>query len=164
MGKPVEKATMLTLAVGSSCRAASARGFTLLELLLVVALVAIVSAGISHSLPDERQVQLEVQAYRLAALLESARGASRLSGTPMQWQVTNDGFVWRGESPHSVDKLPTTWQISGISVDAVQPLVLGPEPVIAPQHVRLWLGTQPELGFYVGTDGVRPFSVSRNRP
>ena len=58
-----------------------ARGFTLLEMLLVVTIVAIASAGVSFALRDSGQTRLETQALRLAALLESARAQSRASGT-----------------------------------------------------------------------------------
>ena len=58
----------------------SAQGFTLLELLVVVALIAIATAGVSLSLRDSADSALERDATRLAALLETARAQARASG------------------------------------------------------------------------------------
>ena len=54
-------------AAGSSLRPRG-KGFTLLELLVVVALIAMATAGVSLSLRDSRQTQLEREAQRLVAL------------------------------------------------------------------------------------------------
>ncbi|EER57631.1 general secretion pathway protein H, partial [Acidovorax delafieldii 2AN] len=54
----------------------TARGFTLLELLVVISIMALATAGVSLALRDSGQTQLEREAARLAALLESA-GPSR---------------------------------------------------------------------------------------
>jgi type II secretion system protein H len=56
---------MQTLAVGN-------KGFTLIEMLVVLAIIAIGTAGVSLSLRDSAQSALERDAQRLAALLESA--------------------------------------------------------------------------------------------
>ena len=53
-------------------------GFTVLELLIVVAIVAMASAGVTLSLRDGKEVQLEREAERLVALLEAARARSQL--------------------------------------------------------------------------------------
>lgn len=126
-------------------------GFTLLELLLVIAIVAIASVGVSLAMRDSAQAQLETEAHRLAAVLEAARAQSRASGLPVRWRATATGFT--------VDDQPHTWTSSGIAASADQPLLLGPEPIIAPQSVRLWLTTQPQRSVRVATDGVRPFAI-----
>ena len=66
---------MQTLAAGSLKHRAT--GFTLLELLVVVAIVAMVSAAVGFAMRDSFAVQLEREAQRLSALLESARAQSR---------------------------------------------------------------------------------------
>jgi len=63
---------MPTLAAGNKT-AQGARGFTLLELLVVIALIAIATAGASLALRDSADSALDRDAQRLAALLETAR-------------------------------------------------------------------------------------------
>ena len=132
------------------------RGFTLLELLLVVAIVAIASVGVTLSMRDSSQSRLESEAQRLSAVLESARAQSRASGAPVRWQATDSGYTLNGT--------PQAWASNGISASSRQPLVLGPEPIIAPQSVRIWLTEQAQRSLVVATDGVRPFAVQGTAP
>ena len=74
--------SLLTIAPGAGAR--RARGFTLLELLVVVAIIAIATAGVSFAMRDSQATQLEREGQRLAALLESARAQSRSSGVPVK--------------------------------------------------------------------------------
>lgn len=149
-------------------------GFTLLELLVVLAIVAIGSAGVGFAMRDGAQNQLEREALRLSALLESARARSQLSGVPVRWQPTDKGFRFDGLSSQAGagtdTALPQTWlngdiradvDVDRTAVSAGQPaaLLLGPEPIIAPQSVTLSSRSQPEKRLKLGTDGVRPFSV-----
>jgi len=139
-------------------------GFTLLELLLVVAIVAIASVGVSLAMRDSAQAQLETEAQRLAAILESARAQSRAAGVPVRWRATGNGFSLDGLPPDTQDALPRTWTQPGVSASSAQPLLLGPEPLIPPQSVRLWLTDQPQKALRIATDGVRPFAVQASTP
>lgn len=140
------------------------QGFTLLELLIVVAIVALASAGVSLALRDSAQSRLDTQAQRLAALLESARAQSRTLGVPVRWRATPNGFAWDGLPATGPSPLPTGWTEDGVSASSAQPVLLGPEPLIPPQSVRLWLTDQPGRSLQVGTDGVRPFTVQNPPP
>lgn len=144
---------MPTLAAGSNLRlrASAARGFTLLELLLVIAIVAIASTSASLALRDSAHAALETEAQRLAAILELARAQSRSSGVPVRWSANPRGFA--------IDGKQQTWQVAGIQASSERPLLLGPEPLIAPQSVNLWRTEQPQRVLRVATDGVRPFEV-----
>ena len=51
---------------------------------------------------DSAQTQLEREAQRLAALLESARAQSRASGVPVRWQPTEAGFRFDGLPPENL--------------------------------------------------------------
>ena len=63
------------------------RGLTLLELLVVLAIIAISSAGVALAMRDNSQTQLEREAQRLIAKLEApacnlVRRVYRLFGAP----------------------------------------------------------------------------------
>lgn len=135
------------------------QGFTLLELLVVVALIAIATAGVSLSLRDSADSALERDATRLAALLETARAQARASGLPVVWRSTPSGFLFEGLPPPG---LPQSWLSASTRSAPAQRIVLGPEPLIAPQSIALTptLGSSPTL--WVSSDGLRPFRVQRS--
>jgi general secretion pathway protein H len=131
-------------------------GFTLIELMVVVAIMAIVTAGVGLALRDSSETQLEREAQRLAALLESARAQSRISGNPVRWRPTSTGFVIEGLAPSA----PTTpWLDANIHVPERRAIVLGPEPIIPAQRIRLVSTLDPSRSLTLATDGVKPFAV-----
>ena len=142
-------------------------GFTLLELIVVIAVVAIATAGVALSLRDSGQAGLEREADRLAALLEAGRAQSRASGAVVTWRPTLQGppgFTFEG-LPRGT--LPTGWLTTNINAqpigpdgNAVDTLVLGPEPIIAPQQVVLTANGTPPRSLRLSTDGLRPFNVT----
>jgi len=146
----------------------SSLGFTLIELLVVIALIAIGTAAVSFSLRDSSQTALERDAERLAALLESARARSRSSGVPVRWHPVDDSantantanaaFVFEGLPPQT---LPTQWLSPQTQVAANSLLMLGPDPIIGPQSVRL---QSPNFQLWVSTDGIQAFHVKRTAP
>jgi general secretion pathway protein H len=145
---------MRTSAVGNSLLA---RGFTLIELLVVIAIIAIATAGVSFALRDSQATQLERDAQRLAALLESARAQSRASGLPVRWRPTANGFQFEGLPPKS---LPDQWLSDTTRVEGQPTLVLGPEPIIGRQEVVLASRAAPGRTLHIATDGLRPFRVA----
>ena len=132
-------------------------GFTLLELLVVVALIAIASAGVSFALRDSQATQLEREAQRLSALLESARAQSRASGTPVSWHPVEGGFRFEGLA---ADALPGQWLSPDTRAEGNPVLTLGPEPVIGRQSLRLVSQVDGARALVIATDGVRPFAVA----
>ncbi|AMO23440.1 hypothetical protein GCM10027034_40640 [Ramlibacter solisilvae] len=133
-----------------------ARGFTLFELLIVVAIIAIASAGVSFALRDSQVTLLDREAKRLAALLESARAQSRASGVPVRWRTTGDGFRFEGVVAGT---LPDHWLAEGTHAQGPAVLVLGPEPIIGPQAVVLMSAAAPDVSVRIATDGLRPFAI-----
>ncbi len=138
-------------------------GFTLLELMVVVAIIAIASVGVAISLPNQNSVNLEREAQRLAALLDSARAQSRASGLLVRWKVTDDGFKFEGLKSKGSEELQNLshWTQAGIVLGDQKVLVLGPEPIIAKQTIVLQLEDQK---IQVSTDGLHPFAVSQIAP
>jgi general secretion pathway protein H len=146
-------------------------GLTLLELLVVLAIIGFAMAGVSLSLRDSRQTQLEREAQRLVALLEAARAQSRTSGVALIWQSTPEGFVIRPAQPQvqvlgnglqatastntSTPLAPRaeSWLTAGTqaaihssdipanNTAPVNAIVLGPEPILTPARITLSMPT-----------------------
>ena len=172
------KVRMRILALGNKLKTHIQRdiqnGFTLMELMVVVAIIAIASAGVMFAIPDASATALERDAQRLAALLDSARAQSRASGLAVTWHATPQGFKFDGlpqaknaNTGEMVDLVtfPTTWLSTDTSVADNTPsnrvLVLGPEPIIAQQEVVLLNGGR---SLTLGTDGIRPFGIKSSDP
>ncbi len=139
-----------------------AAGFTLIELMVVVALIAIASAVVSLGLRDPAETQLEREAARLVALLDSARTEARASGLAASWEPRAAGadaadFRFVGLPPSA--ELPTRWLAAGVSaeVPGARAVVLGPEPLIGAQRIVLRLGDRQ---LTLATDGLGPFAVA----
>jgi general secretion pathway protein H len=142
------------------------RGFTLLELMIVVAIIALATSAVSLALRDGDAVALERETLRLSALLESARAQSRTSGVPVYWRSTGDGFEFIGLPTPAPDAGGTNtgrrpWLSADTRALIAQPtgavlLQLGPEPLIAAQQVVLMQG---DRRLTLGTDGLSPFAV-----
>ena len=136
-------------------------GFTLIELMIVVALIAIASAVASLALRDPASTRLEHEGARLVALLEAARSEARAAGLSARWepraaQDGAEGFRFVGMPASS--ELPTQWLASGVTAEVLgaRAVVLGPEPLIGAQRVVLHLESQSLM---LATDGLGPFTV-----
>ena len=146
------------------------RGFTLLELMVVVAIAALATAGATLALRDGEATQLEREALRLSAMLEAARAQSRTTGVPVVWRARPEGFEFVDVRPRpdtatgSTSSIwgPRNWLAPETRAQIIQPpgaqtLVLGPEPLIAAQRLTLQLG---ERSLMLTTDGLSPFAVA----
>ena len=132
------------------------RGFTLLELLVVLTIMAMATAGVTLTLRDNADTALEREAQRLAALFESARAQSRASGVAVRWHTTAGGFRFEGLP---VSALPTRWLAEGTTVRGNSSVQLGPEPMIGAQAIELVNSAQPQRAIRIATLGLRPFAV-----
>ena len=157
---------MPTSAAGSKRPTALPPGFTLLELLVVVALIAVATAGVSLSLRDSAHSALQRDAERLAVLLETGRAQARANGLPVVWRTQDippnavQSFVFEGLPPPG---LPQNWLAPSTRATSGSAITLGPEPLIEPQAVALSAPQSPGQTLWVVTDGLRPFKVQNTR-
>jgi general secretion pathway protein H len=137
------------------------KGFTLIELMVVVAVIAIAAALMSLAIPDPLSTQLEREAARLAALLESARAEARASGLAVRWEprpLGGEGADFRFIGLPPSNPLPQQWLGSGVRADVAgaRAVVLGPEPLIGAQRIVLSI---EDHRLVLATDGLGPFVV-----
>lgn len=77
----------------TACRSAKQRGFSLLEILIVLAIVGIVTGTVGLGIQAVRSEQdLRNDAQRLALLFELAQAEARSSGRPVLWQYDQQGY------------------------------------------------------------------------
>lgn len=149
----------------------AARGFTLLELLVVLSIMALATAGVGLALRDGGATLLQREGERLAMQLEVARAQSRASGVPVRWRSdAAGGFVFDGLPGAMGARRPWLDGATGVShISGVggaggagsnhAGLWLGPEPLIGAQQVVLVNAGLPGRMVVVATDGLRPFAV-----
>ena len=151
------------------------RGFTLIELMVVVAIIALAAGVASLAVRDPTETQLEREAARLSALLEAARTESRSLGIAVAWMpatlTASPPGLARGPANDSdaqaqfqfvglprSSALPTRWLNPDVSaeVQGASSVLLGPEPLIGAQRITLRLDRQR---LALATDGLGPFVV-----
>jgi general secretion pathway protein H len=83
------------------------RGFTLLEVLVVVAIIAVCSSLLIIAMPGEGALA-DREARRLAALVEAATAEARASGQPIQWTAERTGYsFWRRSEEGEWQRFPS---------------------------------------------------------
>lgn len=143
--------------------ARAVRGFTMVELLIVIALIAVASSVAALALRDPSATQLEREAARLAALLESARAEARAAGVTVRWVPGGETEDFRFVGLPSALALPTQWLGEGVSAEVLtdygpaSAALLGPEPVIGAQRIVLRADSQMLM---LATDGLGPFVLT----
>lgn len=106
------------------------RGFTLIEMLVVIMLMGVLIGLVSISVSPDEKGRLRVEAERLAQLLSLASEESRLTGKPIRWLASDNGYrflrvrkdgEWgeiRDNDTLRARTLPSGTQITGLSVNA----------------------------------------------
>jgi len=146
-----------------------AAGFTLLELLVVMAVIAVGVSLVVLTLPDADASRLDEEGARLSTLLETARAESRTSGVPVWWAppAADAPLVGAQGEPQQFQfvglpkalGLPTRWLDTRVRAQVVGAgaIVLGPEAILPAQRIVLSLG---ERRLELASDGLGPFTVA----
>ena len=136
------------------------RGFTLIEVMVVLAIIALGTALVALSIRDPASTRLEQEAARLVALLESARTEARTGGLDVIWVPGTDpqGDAFRFVGLPAAQQLPTHWLDDQVSAQVVGAAVvqLGPDAILPPQRIVLRLDDQR---LEIGSDGIAAFAV-----
>ena len=144
------------------------RGFTLVELLIVLAIVALAVGLVTLSLPDGDEGRLEEEGARLSALLDMARAEARVVGVPVRWlpRTADQAAPAAGAPDFQFVGLPTTTAMptrwldprTTASIQGSTSLVLGPEAILPAQRLVLRLG---DKRLELVSDGLGPFAPPR---
>ncbi|MDI9331627.1 MAG: prepilin-type N-terminal cleavage/methylation domain-containing protein [Alphaproteobacteria bacterium] len=137
-----------------------ASGFTLIELMVVLALVALVTALVAMGARPNPQEQLQQEGERLAVWLESVRAQARVENQPIVARLTPSGAELWGTIPPVQPRpvLPWLWADTH-PIPAT--LILGPEPILPPQSAALLSHAQAGTQVRLATSGVGPWRVAR---
>jgi general secretion pathway protein H len=148
------------------------RGFTLLELLVVMVIVGITLGMVSfNAMPDERQI-LQNDAQRIALLLQLARDEAIVRNRPIAFEaepdryrfLLRDGKTWQALQQDEMlrerefKRFPVTLSMSPPSPDQTTALriVFGREPVGIPFVLTLSIG---DAHVAIRADGIGHFVV-----
>jgi len=133
-----------------------AAGFTLMELLVVLAIIASASVAVVLSLRDSPQTRLQAEAERVIAVLEASRADARASNTAMRWHADDKGFQVHTLPANGTALQNMAWLHKGTQASP-EDVLISPEPVQA--RSRLTLRHDSGASLSIGTDGAAAFKV-----
>lgn len=159
-----------------------ASGFTLVELLVVLVVLAVTASLVNWSVAAARGHGLESTAEQLAASLEQVRWQAIATGRRMAWELPQTSSAagstmaegrWYEQTQDGMWQLrvtPATVALAGVALTLAQShatgdspmpmrLVLGPEPAGVAVCILLM---QEGSTVAVASDGMAPFTVRRD--
>jgi general secretion pathway protein H len=138
-------------------------GFTLLELLVVLVIVALGASLATLSLPQPTRSSLDRDAAQMAALMDAARSYAAAVQSPVRVEPALNGYRFVGIQHGnwkelSGDLKPRTFSTDAVSNSLpVRGALLGPEPVGEPLTVTIAAGAEVRV---IASDGASEFIVS----
>lgn len=149
-----------------------ARGFTLLELLIVVAIAGLTIGLVALRAGNTPADALQEEAHRLALLFQSAREEAIVRNRQVTFEADGHGYRflveedrhWQAitgdallrERPFSIQPLTLSLQPPPAAADASVRILFGREPVDAPFVLTL---QYEEVRFLIQADGAGHFEV-----
>ncbi|WP_120344605.1 GspH/FimT family pseudopilin [Paraburkholderia fungorum] len=148
------------------------RGFTLLEMLVVLLIAGLLLAVVGLAPTRNRNTDLTEEAQRLASMFESALDEAQVRSSPIAWQPVGGGYRFLRRAANG------TWQpladsvlgahrwetdVTAVTIRyadgaAVQRIVFGEESIDAPVTVTLYSGA---VHVRVISTGIGSFGVRR---
>jgi general secretion pathway protein H len=119
-----------------------ARGFTLIEILVVIAILGVAAAAVAFSISTSDARLLQEETARLGALFRIAQNEARISGRALVWEANRDGYRFRpldAETARDWSDDILRERRWPFPVQAVEggPIVFSREPLLEPAQLRI---------------------------
>jgi len=116
-------------------------GYTLLELLIVIAIIGIAAGVLTLSMRGNDSRRLTEEGERLAALFRMAQSEARVGGRPIRWQADLTGYRFSTSGPDAAPiaeelRRERRWPFEVRRVARSQ-LIFGREPLREPAEVEI---------------------------
>jgi general secretion pathway protein H len=135
----------------------ASRGFTLIELMVVLALIALLTGIVSWRLQPGAQEQLAQESQRLALWLETARHQARVEQRPVQARISAQGAVLIGVARPDSPQARLNWLYPDTRPRTEQTIWLGPEVVLPAQTLELMQAGPAQAQVRIWTSGIGPW-------
>jgi general secretion pathway protein H len=133
-------------------------GFTLIELMVVLTIVALLTGLVTFSLQGSTQRQLQQEGERLALWLQTTRVQARVQGMALQARVTASGIdLMESETDRKIIAHLNWLHPDTTVIDGSTTLTLGPEPFLPPQRLQLGSARDPLARTTVWAAGASPW-------
>lgn len=127
-----------------------AHGYTLIELLVALTVLAIAAGVVALSLPSGEERRVREEAARLGALFRIAQDQARVAGRTLVWEADLQGYAFRPLDPeaardwHDETLRARSWPFRVERLEAAR-IIFTREPMLEPASVRIATGSRQVL-------------------